>query len=330
MKSVSLLSLWRRGGNRLFLLGCLLAVASLGGGAADAATAAVKARLVERSLLLDAFAGDGLVVVVGERGHILRSTDAGKIWQQADVPTRATLTGVFFHDKALGWAVGHDQVILRTTDGGKSWKLVYAPTDAESPLLDLWFEDARHGFAIGAYGAFLETTDGGESWTARRIADEDFHLNQIVSAGNNRLYIAAEAGNILRSDDGGGTWKLLTTPYEGSFFGALPLSEQSLLLFGLRGHLFRSDDGGGSWRQIATGTDASLTGGLLLADGHVVIAGLAGTLLLSHDQGNTFAYYQQSDRKGFTALVSVDDGMLVGVGEFGVKQMSIQSILVVK
>lgn len=330
MASASRFRTWLRGGGRLFLLAGLIAVAGLIGGVADASPAAVKARLAERSLLLDGSAVEGLTVLVGERGHILRSVDGGRTWQQADVPTRATLTGVFFHDKNLGWAVGHDQVILRTTDGGRDWQLVHAPADAESPLLDVWFADSRHGYAIGAYGAFLETGDGGESWTERRIQEEDFHLNQIVHAGGERLYIAAEAGTVLRSDDGGRSWDLLAPPYEGSFFGALPLSEKSLLLFGLRGHLFRSNDAGESWLSIDTGTEASLTDGLRLADGTIVIAGLAGTLLVSRDEGRTFSSHQQRDRSGFAALVPAVDGMLVGVGEFGVKRFPSNSFLAVK
>lgn len=330
MKSASRFRSWLGSRRRLFLLGSLLVVASLSWNVADAATTAVNARLVERSLLLAGSSVNGLTVAVGERGHILRSEDNGRSWQQAEVPTRATLTGVFFHDKDLGWAVGHDQTILKTTDGGKVWKLVHAPTDAESPLLDVWFADSRHGYAVGAYGTFLATGDGGESWSESRIAEEDFHLNQIVSAGGERLFIAAEAGKILRSDDGGKRWILLTPPYAGSFFGALPLGAKSLLIFGLRGNLFRSDDAGGSWRKIATGTEASLTDGLLLADGTIIIAGLAGTLLVSHDAGQTFSLHQQDDRKGFAALMPTGAGMLVGVGEFGVKQLSINSIMAVK
>jgi photosystem II stability/assembly factor-like uncharacterized protein len=330
MKSASRFRLWLGGPRRLLLLGSLIVVASLSWSAVDAATMAVKARLVEQSLLLAGSSVNGLTVAVGERGHILHSKDNGHSWQQALVPTRATLTGVFFHDKNLGWAVGHDQTILKTTDGGKTWQLVHAPADAESPLLDLWFADSRHGYAIGAYGAFLETRDGGDSWSERRIAAEDFHLNQIVSAGGERLFIAAEAGKILRSDDGGNEWTLLAPPYAGSFFGILPLGEKSFLVFGLRGHLFRSDDAGESWRKITTGTEASLTNGLLLADGTIIIAGLAGTLLISQDQGSTFSCHQQSDRKGFTALLSAEAGQLVGVGEFGVKQLPINSILTVK
>ena len=299
-------------------------------GSGWAANFAVKARLVEQSLLLDGYAVEGLAVVVGERGHILRSEDGGRSWQQAEVATRATLTGVFLHNAQLGWAVGHDQVILRSRDGGKSWQEVYRDIEAESPLLDVWFADELRGYAIGAYGYFLETGDGGESWEARRIAAEDFHLNMIVPAGGSRLFVVGEAGTILRSDDQGESWEQLPSPYQGSFFGALALSQESLLVFGLRGNLFRSDDGGRSWTELATGTEASLSDGLQLPDGSLVIGGLAGTLLVSQDQGESFVVHQQEDRKGFSSLVTSVDSKLVGVGEFGVKSLPFNSFMAVK
>jgi len=46
----------------------------------------------------------------------------------------------------------------------------------------------------------------------------DYHLNRIVGVGN-RLYIAAEGGQLYRSDDRGASWRVLPSPYEGSFFG---------------------------------------------------------------------------------------------------------------
>lgn len=325
---VSVLALRFKTTKLLLIGGLILGLCSVG--LAYGTSSAVKAPLVERSLLLSGHAVAGLAVVVGERGHILRSDDGGRSWQQAEVPTRATLTGVYLHDKTLGWAVGHDQVILRTKDGARTWQLLESQPEAESPLLDIWFEDARHGFAIGSYGLFLESADGGDSWSERRIGEGDFHFNQIVHAGGSRLYIVGEAGTLLRSDDDGRHWSALSSPYEGSFFGALALSEDSLLVFGLRGHLFRSDDGGASWVELSSGAEASLSDGLLLEDGTLFIAGLAGTMLVSQDQGRTFSYHQQEDRKGFSALVTAVDGMLVGVGEFGVKQFPINSYLTVK
>src|SRR5438132_998561 len=45
------------------------------------------------------------VVAVGQRGHILYSDDAGKRWQQADVPASSDLVAVHFPSPQSGWAV---------------------------------------------------------------------------------------------------------------------------------------------------------------------------------------------------------------------------------
>ena len=177
---------------------------------------ALPARLATTSLLLDVSARDGLMVAVGERGHVLRSPDAGATWTQADVPTRALLTGVHLHDAMRGWAVGHDEVVIRTTDGGVTWQRVHHAPERERPLLDVWFADARTGFAVGAYGTLLATTDGGDTWEARTlVGEDDFHLNHIAAAADGTLYIAAEAGHLYRSDDGGGDVAVAAVPLSG-------------------------------------------------------------------------------------------------------------------
>ncbi len=282
---------------------------------------ALIAPLATSSLLLDAQRVENTLIAVGERGHVLLSEDDGKSWNQVQVPTRATLTGVYFIDRQNGWIVGHDQVILKTTDGGSSWKLVYENIEAESPLLDIYFLDADHGYAIGAYGQFLESFDGGTSWAGRWIGEDDFHLNQIITVGN-QLFIAAEAGFAYRSIDSGATWTLLDPDYRGSFFGIYPLAENSLLLFGLRGHLFRSDNSGDDWVKVETGTEGSLTSGLRLHDGTLVVSGLAGTLLISKDNGRSFVLHQDLDRKGFSQVLQAPDGTIVAVGNFGIATLS--------
>jgi len=130
--------------------------------------------------------------------------------------------------------------------------------------------------------------------------------------------MAAEAGNIYRSDDGGQTWKRLPSPYDGSFFGTLPLKGKSILAFGLRGHLFRSRDGGNSWSAVETGTTAMLTDGVFLKDGTIVIVGLGGVVLESQDGGESFQLHQLFNRRGIQAVVPAGPGRLLMVGEFGV------------
>jgi photosystem II stability/assembly factor-like uncharacterized protein len=310
------------------------------------------AKLAGQSMLLDAAYSEGLMTVVGERGHVLISSD-GKQWQQIAVPTRTTLTGVYFHDKMKGWVVGHDAVILRTTDGGKDWQKVYDDPEGETPLFDVWFRDEnlfdvwfrdeKHGIAIGAYGLYLVSEDGGASWDVSEMDviteksaddsgeeeikaedDDDFldsydlHLNSIALADNGKLYIAAEAGRIYRSDDSGESWIPLVSPYIGSLFGVLPLAGDGVLVFGLRGHLFRSEDAGVNWQEIEMPTQEMLTNGIVMTDGEIYITGLGGTILKSSDKGQSFVLQEQGHRDGFTAIIQGPEGELITVGEKGV------------
>jgi len=289
---------------------------------------AIQATLAKSSLMLDvAVAGDRLVAV-GERGHILISDDYGTSWNQVEVPTRATLTAVTFHDDLLGWAVGHDAVILRTRDGGGSWERVHFAPEEETPFLDVWFETAERGFAVGAYGFFFVTTDGGDTWSFEPIGEDDFHLHHVARSSSGRLFMAAEAGFAYRSDDIGATWTEMPSPYDGSYFATLPLDGDSVLLFGLRGHLFRSEDGGDSWRELETGTVAMLTDGVVLSDGRVLVVGLGGTVLVSNDEGRSFALLDVSSRLGISAAITATDGALVVVGEGGPRRLQLNETAV--
>ncbi len=264
-------------------------------------------------------------MAVGERGHVLLSDDQGATWRQAkSVPTRVMLTAVFFVDAQYGWAVGHDETILNTADGGETWTRSHFAPEAQQPLLDLWFANRVSGIAVGAYGAYFTTNDGGRNWSSAKFAppppeadvpthdgepapDEgelppDYHLNRIVGVGN-RLYVAAEGGQLYRSDDRGASWRVLPSPYEGSFFGLVPIRGEGLLAFGLRGHLFARPMPARPGHELESHTTAMLTDGVAINDLRVVIGGLAGVLLVSGDAGETFRLTQQDDRKGVSALL---------------------------
>ena len=297
--------------------------------------------LASQSLLLDLALAGGRIVAVGERGHVLLSDDQGATWRQAkSVPTRAMLTAVFFADAQYGWAVGHDETIINTVDGGETWTRSHFAPEAQQPLLDLWFANRVSGIAVGAYGAYFTTNDGGRHWASARFvappavpkagapasADDepppDYHLNRIVGVGN-RLYVAAEGGQLYRSDDRGARWRALPSPYEGSFFGLVPIRGDGLLAFGLRGHLFRSADAGETWHELDSHTTAMLTDGVAINDLRVVIGGLAGVLLVSGDAGETFKLTQQDDRKGVSALLPGPAGTVIVAGEGGVRTIQL-------
>ncbi|MCZ6911439.1 MAG: YCF48-related protein [Proteobacteria bacterium] len=305
------------------------------------------ARLASQDLLLSIDGVSGGLVVVGARGHILFSGDQGVAWKQSSVPTRATLTGVDFVTLDIGWAVGHDSIILHTDDGGETWSLQNHDPAAETPFLDVWFADEQNGLAIGAYGLMLATSDGGENWRQVLFAPEteagpaddedeegawwesesesggDFHLNDIMETRDRHLFIAAEAGNIYRSDDLGASWLTVSPDYQGSFFGVFEAGVGRVIAVGLRGHLYYTDDLGVNWVSVELPTEATLNSGIRLIGGTILVTGLGGAVLVSQDNGESFELHTQENRKGVQTALQLDDGSVMLVGEAGIGMLKL-------
>ena len=273
--------------------------------------------LVTESMLLDIVQADNTLVAVGERGHAIHSHDNGATWTQAEVvPTRATLTTVTYRDGRL-WAGGHDATIITSGDGGNTWTLQYADPERQQAVMDIYFTDEDHGVAIGSYSLYLVTHDGGQNWEDVTIDEEGgYHLNDMVRFDDGRRLIAGEAGYSYLSWDDGETWEPIDLPYQGSMWGALKLANGCVLFYGLRGHALESCDAGGTWAELDTGTEASISGGAQ-HDGRVVLAANSGTVLVRED-GSSWREHIHSSGVDFAAVVALDDGSFLMVGEDGV------------
>lgn len=275
-----------------------------------------------RQLFLDVARLPDALIVVGERGAILRSTDEGANWQSTDVTATATLTAVdFAADGRHGWAVGHDALILATNDGGRTWHESYRGENSEDSFLDVCVLDAKTIIVVGAYGQYLASTDGGQTWEPRRILDDDYHFNRLSRGADGALYLAGEHGTLLRSRDRGENWEGIHTPYDGSFYGILPLWDGALLAYGLRGHIFRSETDGDEWSVVANEARVLIACALRLNSGLIVLAGQARAFFVSHDQGLTFQPWAAPLTTGVAELVETADGSLLALGETGLTRL---------
>lgn len=309
---------------------------------------AILAPLASKSLLLDITEiNQSKLVVVGERGHILISTD-GVQWQQAQVPVQVTLTAVYFVDENHGWAVGHDATILSSKDGGISWQVQQHLPQVEKPLLDVLFLDKNIGIAVGSYGLFYRTNDGGQHWDIEyhneflypedqtylselKLQDEEAyldeqssilpHFNRVVADGRT-LYLAGETGLIAKSNNFGVSWEKLDEIYPGSFYDINRTQEGNLLVVGLRGHIFRSLRNGSPWQQVDSQVTALLNAIVISDDERVFILGNNGVLLESRDDGATFTKHLQKDGKALIAGVWYKN-KIIAVSDVGIKTINI-------
>ena len=269
-------------------------------------------------LLLDGAVAGPAIVAVGERGTILRSLDAGLTWQAAAVPTAATLTGVSFASgTAHGWAVGHDALILATADGGLTWHRQWQADNLQDSFLDVLALDAQHIIAVGAYGLFVTSSDGGLTWNRRKLSDDDFHFNRITRGPTGTLYLAGERGTLLRSRDQGTSWQHIESPYDGSFYGILPLGERTLLAYGLRGRIYRSADDGATWTVVPNEHRVLIATAIKAKGGVLAFAGQSRALFVSRDDGVTVLPWPTSFTSAVAELILLPDGTLLALGESG-------------
>jgi len=317
-----------RAGVGLFLLCAAIGMAAPATSetGAPAPQMAFKAALATKAPLLGIARAGTRLVVVGDYGVIILSDDGGKSWRQAtSAATRNTLTSVTFVDTKLGWAVGHSGTVLNTVDGGENWTQMYS-AGPDVALLSVWFENAHRGIATGAFGFAMETDDGGHTWKEFVVAqgdDRDRHLNGIFALPGGPLFIAAEAGTLFRSVDGGRTWTTLRLPYNGSLWGGLPSRDGGAIVFGMRGHALHTADQGRSWTEAPSGTDQSFSGGVQLADGTIVLVGLGGVVARSIDGGRRFQATIRPERQTYAAVGEGAPGQLVIVGLNGVTTYSL-------
>ena len=276
------------------------------------------ADVAPRMLLLDGAVVGAEIVAVGERGTILRSCDRARTWQTVASPTPATLTAVAFApDASHGWAVGHDAIILATADAGRTWAKSHQGENLQDSFLDVLALDAQRAIAVGAYGLCVVTADSGKTWTRRKILEDDRHLNRLSRGPTGTLYLAGERGALLRSADDGANWTAIAAPYDGSFYGILPLDQRTLVAHGLRGRAYRSVDDGASWSPLAIETPALLATALKLKSNFIVLAGQARALFVSRDYAATVTPWPLEFTTAVAKLLELPDGSLLALGEAG-------------
>ncbi len=311
--------------------------------------------LASKSLLEGVARAGPRLVAVGQRGHILYSTDSGATWNQAKVPVSSDLTAVFFVNDLKGWAVGHDGVILHTADGGITWSLqldgrranerlvehmqgradanpesaeekallAEAKRDkeqgADKPFLDVWFADENNGYVVGAYNLIFQTRDGGKNWDAWFDQTDNPKLLNLYAIGwaGGDLYIAGEAGLVLKLDPAAKRFRALATPYSGSYFGVVG-DKTAVLVFGLRGNVYRTEDGGKTWAKIDAGLPATIVSGITLASGAIALADVGGRIAVSTDGGRTFKPASLPTTMPIAGIADAGNGRIARVGPRGV------------
>ncbi len=166
--------------------------------------------------------------------------------------------------------------------------------------------------AVGERGYIFVSENEGAAW--RRVQSGiESTLNAVAFSDLVGIAVGHDAA-ILRSEDGGLTWKAVFSAPDQlrPLLDVAFVSPQHVLAVGAYGAFFESADGGLNWteRQIVDG-DRHFNAVARLADGTLMIAGEAGTLLRSSDVGANWEVLPPVYAGSYFGIQPLAQGVLV-------------------
>ncbi len=214
---------------------------------------------VKKDLLAVCAVSRSLCFVSGDN-VIVKTDDGGATWRRVFqvVPSQAELdkpkdqraplpvvSALSFFDARRGWAGGSDGGILYSSNEGESWARVGTVTPAG--VNALWFTTPSRGLAACADGQVYATENAGRTWIPRAASGGGEPLRAIFLADADAGWVVGDGGAILRTMDGGATWKEIRLGGAVSIRRVWFTDRQRGWIVGERGLLMKSWDGGETW-----------------------------------------------------------------------------------
>jgi photosystem II stability/assembly factor-like uncharacterized protein len=181
--------------------------------------------------------------IAGQAGRIYFTTDpTSSVTEQADgSQTAQDLNDIHALDRNNVVAVGNSNAILVTANGGTTWSLVVGPAVGVN-LNAIWMRSSLEWLVGSAAGVLYYTRNGGTTWSTKGFAGsgtgsvEDIKFASRV-VGYMSHTTAAGVGRVLRTIDGGFSWKVLpeqeglTTPDNDRINALAPCVDDVNVLF---------------------------------------------------------------------------------------------------
>ena len=261
---------------------------------------------------------------VGHMGIILHTTDGGLQWSRQMDGVEAAKMALSTVEADVSAAGNPDD---KTTK--RKLRLAHQLVDdgPVKPFTDILAFDADTVTVVGAYNLVFSSEDGGKTWRYRsEVIDNprQYHIYGAVKTETGLLF-DGEQGLILasapESNQVGMAMSRLKSPYEGSFFGALQIHGNRVLVYGMRGKMFVTDDAGQNWQAVSIPGDISINCAAIMGDGIVVVGDRSGRLLASEDQGATFHVVPSTGTTGINGLAEAEDGSMIMATDAGMTRL---------
>ena len=223
--------------------------------------------------------------IVGDKGLILQTNDAGINWVEVKTKYSNKLLEIISHNSKK-FCVGENGLILVNDLTSKNWTSIN--TDTNESLFSINFVNDNIGFICGSNGTVLKTFDTGLTWNnLNKIVDQNLYC--VSNSDEKNIFISGWNGTLLRSTDQGQNWKIIKTNYLNYFKNILFINQFLGFIVGGDGILLRTENGGDSWEKIDIASSAGLFKIFFDNNDEGLILSNQGDLFRTIDAGKTWS-----------------------------------------
>lgn len=147
---------------------------------------------------------DGSVLLAGEIGYVLYSSDRGESWTLARLGENdageiaPTIFDISLRDDGRGFAVGQSGLMLQSSDHGRSWNAIESPVDANLFSISSF---GQKGVLVTGMRVALRSDDEAKTWTSLDQLDLEtrWYSDVISSPSGSRsgLLAVGHSGRII-------------------------------------------------------------------------------------------------------------------------------------
>lgn len=213
---------------------------------------------------------DGVCTVTSADGGL--TWEKGKVTHLAHAAARLTASAT---EPDRAYLAAYESGVYRTDDGGHTWQhLDSYPTDYAHSVL-VHPREHQIVYAGSEPAAIFRSGDGGETWEEcsgfRAVPESsqwffhsetrDSHVRDLRMAPDNPdgLYAGIEVGGMVRSVDGGKSWRQLPGTHDDIHFVNLSRARPNTVYVATARGPYRSDDQGDHWELINNGLERPYT-----------------------------------------------------------------------